>query len=166
MSASFRLVYRDGRNVLAAIVLFAAMTLLLLWTGNVVSFSQSQWHLVPSVSYIASSLLIGALFGCAVPMQLVAVRMAAATAASTGGTVLGAVAGTASLTCCAPVVLPSVLSLVGFSGTEILSVNSVLHRFWLPLTTLSVLLLALSLYSVAQSLQLRCMVLSARPANG
>jgi hypothetical protein len=166
MSASFGLVYRDFRNALAAVVLFGVMTLLLLWTGNVVSFSQSQWHLVPNVSYIASSLLIGALFGCAVPMQVVATRLAAATAASTGGTVLGAVAGTASLTCCAPVVLPSVLSLVGFSGTEILSVNSVLHRFWLPLTTLSVVLLSLSLYSVAQSLQVRCVVPAGRPANG
>jgi hypothetical protein len=166
MSASFGLVYRDDRNVLAAIGLFAAMTVLLLWTGNVISISQSHWHLVASASSIVSSLLIGALFGCVVPMQIMAARMAAATATSTGGTVLGALAGTASLTCCAPVVLPSILSLAGFSGTEILNVNGVLHRFSLPLTTLSVVLLSLALVSVAQSLQLRCAVPSRRPADG
>jgi hypothetical protein len=65
--------------------------------------------------------------------------------------VLGVLIGTASMSCCAPVILPTLLSLVGFSGTAILSVNLTIHRFFVPLALLAALLLAYSIGSTLSS---------------
>ena len=96
------------------------------------------------------------LFGFELPLLVYAARLAVATASQTGGSALGAIIGTASMTCCAPVILPSILSFLGFSGTTILSVNLTLNRFWLPLAVAGVILLAYSLLSVIQSLEMAC----------
>jgi hypothetical protein len=98
------------------------------------------------------------LFGLLVPLLVYATRLAAATASQTGGTALGAVFGTVSMTCCAPVILPALLSLLGFSGTTILRLNQITNRFWLPLAVAGIILLSYSLISVVQALDLSCSV--------
>ena len=80
------------------------------------------------------------LFGIALPLLVHAARLAAAGAAEAGGTALGAIAGTMSMTCCAPVILPAILSFLGFSGTAILRLNETLNRFWLPLAVAGIIL--------------------------
>jgi hypothetical protein len=158
MNASFGLVFRERRRVALAALLFALMSILLLWSGNVLSVTQRGVTVIPQWPFILASLSIGLLFGIVIPMQLTAFRLAATSAGATGGTVLGAIAGAASMTCCAPVILPSLLSLAGFSGVTILNLNGELHRFWLPLATVSLLSLGYSLISVAESLHLTCLV--------
>ena len=85
-----------------------------------------------------------------------ALRVALTGVRETGGTVLGFLVGGVSISCCTPVLLPALLSLVGFSGTSILSVNLTVHRYFVPLALLGTMLLILSLASTADSLSSTC----------
>jgi len=153
---AFRLVYRAPSYAVLACVAFLGVAWLLLWSSEVLVFASGSVHVLFEPLTIAAALVIAILFGLLLPMQVFAFRLAAATARQTGGTALGAALGTASMTCCTPVILPSLLSLLGFSGTTILSFNLLVHRWWLPLAALSIILLAYSLSSVVHSLALEC----------
>lgn len=154
--AALSLVYRRPRYLVLAAVLFAVMATFYLWSSQVLLIVNGSVSSLVEPSFIAAALLLAFLFGVTVPMQVYAIRLAAASTKQTGGTVLGAVLGTASMTCCAPVVVPSLLSLLGFSGTTILGINGVLHRYWLPLATLGIILLAYSFFSVVQGMSREC----------
>jgi hypothetical protein len=158
MISTLELVYRDRRNVVLATCAGASMVILMLWSGNILTVRAGTAHLSPDQRYFATSILIGALFGLVLPVQLTAIRMAVKPIAETGGTMLATLAGAASATCCAPVVFPSLLSLLGFSGTTILNVDGTLHRFWFPLAVASLCLLGISLLSVSQSLERTCLL--------
>jgi hypothetical protein len=153
-----RLVYRRPANVALGIVAGALMETFLLWSGQIITIEAGHLWFTPHASYIIASLVIATLFGTLLPMQVEAVRLAAATAFGAGGTAFGALFGTAAMTCCTPVVLPSLLSLVGFSGTSILGINGTLHRFWLPLATLSAIFLIYALVSVARAVEVECRI--------
>jgi hypothetical protein len=152
------LVYRQPRYLLLAAVLFAVMAIFYLWSSQVLLIANGSISFLVEPPFIAAALVLAFLFALTLPMQVYAVRLAATSAQRTGGTVLGAVLGTASMTCCAPVLLPSLLSLLGFSGTSILGINGMLHRYWLPLATLGIILLAYSLFSVVQGLNRECAI--------
>lgn len=156
VAMAFRLVYRAPSYAVLGCAAFLATAWLLLWSGEVLVLVNGSVHLLMEPLIIAAALIIAALFGLLLPMQVFAFRLAAATARQTGSTALGAALGTASMTCCTPVILPSLLSVLGFSGTTILSFNLLVHRWWLPLAALSIVLLAYSLSSVVHSLELEC----------
>ena len=156
------LVYRSPWYVLSALTAFCAVTALYLWASQVLILDRRGVSILIEPGFIIAALIMAVLVGLALPMQFYAFRLAAATASQGGGTALGLVFGTASMTCCAPVILPSVLSLLGFSGTSILSFNGAVHRYWLPLATLSVILLSYSLVSVINSLNLECRIMQAQ----
>lgn len=167
MIPALRLVYSQAVSWAIAIVAGIGMALLLLWSSQVLTVQAGIIHFYLQTGFVAAALLIAALFAVLLPMEVYAIRSAAATARQTGGTVIGALVGTASMSCCAPVIFPSLLSLLGFSGTTILSFNLLVERYWLPLATASVILLVYSLIAVARSLETRCAAPSfARPVPG
>lgn len=51
-----------------------------------------------------------------------------------------------AMSCCAPPLLPALLSLVGVSGTSLLSFNLRLHQLQFPLFGSAMLLMAFSLW--------------------
>ena len=153
---ALRLVYRSPWNVLLALVAFVVMAVFYLWSSQVLVVSRHGVSFLLQTQFVAAALIMALLFGLLVPLLVHAARLAAASAAQTGGTALGAIFGTASMTCCAPVILPAILSLLGFSGTTILRLNLMLNRFWLPLAVAGIILLTYSLVSVVQSLDLEC----------
>lgn len=165
VNAALRLVYGEVASWLIGLAAFVGMAILLLWSSQVLTVQAATVHVYLQTGFVAAALLIAALFAMLLPMQVYAIRLAATTARQTGGTLVGAVIGTASMSCCAPVILPSVLSVLGFSGTTILSFNLVVERYWLPLATASVLLLTYSLISVARSLELECLLPEASGAT-
>ena len=154
--AALRLVYHSLWNVLLAFLAFAVVAVFYLWSSQVLEISPHGVSFVLQTQFVAAALILALLFGLLVPLLVYAIRLAAASASQAGGTALGAIIGTVSMTCCAPVILPAILSLLGFSGTAILSVNQTVNRFWLPLAVAGIILLAYSLFSVAQSLNLEC----------
>jgi hypothetical protein len=156
MKVALRLVYGKTMSWATATFAFTGMTVLLLWSSQVLSFRGRSVQVFVQTNFIIAAVLIAALFAILLPMQMFAIRLAAVSARQTGGTLLGALTGTASMSCCAPVILPSILSVLGFSGTTILSFNLTVERYWLPLATGSIILLSYSLVSVARSLELEC----------
>lgn len=163
MTASLSQVFRRPGYVLLGLVAFAASLLFYLWSSQVISVGPGGVALLPEDTFISAAFLMALLFGLTLPVQIYAIRTAAAAASTAGGTLAGVIAGTASMSCCAPVVLPALLSLLGFSGTSIPGLNGLLHRYWLPLATLSVILLSYSLISTTSSLYARCELSSSRP---
>jgi hypothetical protein len=162
--AALRLVYSSHWNALLALVAFAAMALFYLWSSQVLAISRHGVSFLPQTEFVAAALIMGLLFGLLVPLLVYSVRLAVASAAQRGGTALGIIFGTMSMTCCAPVILPAILSLLGFSGTTILGLNQTLNRFWLPLAVASIILLTYSLVSVVQALNLECSLNSSMDA--
>lgn len=151
-----RLVYGRPGNILFGLIAFAVMGTFYLWSSQVLAFSGHGVSVLVAPTFIAAAAIMALLFGFLLPLEVYAFRLAVSTTTQTGGTVLGAIAGTTSMTCCAPVILPSVLSLLGFSGTSILGINSTLNRYWVPLATISVILLTYAIMSVIRSLNLEC----------
>lgn len=147
-----------------AAALFVLMATFYLWSSQVLLIANGSVSFLVEPPFIGTALLLAFLFGVTVPMQIYAIRLAASSAQQTSGTVLGAVLGTASMTCCAPVIVPSLLSLLGFSGTTILGINGVLHRYWLPLAALGIILLAYSFFSVLQGMTRECALEPGRKA--
>lgn len=158
MIAGLRAVYATWPSRAAAVLLFAVVALFYAWAAQVLLLGHGGLSVLVEPDVIAAIGLISALLAVSLPVQLHAFRLAAAGIEQTGGTLLGALTGTASMSCCAPVLLPAVLSLLGFSGTSILSVNLTIHRYFVPLAALSAVLLGYSLISTLSSLSRACML--------
>lgn len=155
---ALRLVFRGPGPIALGAASSLAMLTVFLWSSQVISVTRQGIHLFPQLHFIVAAAVIAVLFGLLIPMQVYAVRLAVSSARAAGGTALGGVLGVASMSCCAPVIIPSLLSLLGFSGTTILSLNLFLERFWLPLATLSAILLAFSLVSLSDAITQGCRI--------
>ncbi len=98
-------------------------------------------------------------FDFSLPLHWFAWRRSAGMATAQGMGLLGTLFSIGSLSCCAPLMLPGLLGLRGFSGTSLLALNLRLHQFRLPLTVLALAFLGLSfsmgLANVTRSCDLR-----------
>lgn len=155
MKAAIR-VWRRPANVSFALLVFMVMAVFYSWSSQVLTFAPAGISVVIEPDFMIAAIVMAALVALVLPLLVEAVRRAASAPGEAGGTVVGALLGTASMTCCAPVVLPALLSLAGFSGTSILGINSVLARYWLPLAIAGILLLSYTLVSLVQNLELVC----------
>ncbi len=164
--AAVRTVVGQPAYVALGALSFIALTLLYLWSSQVLIVNAGGISLLVEPSFVVAAIVMSSIFGVLIPLQAYAVRRAKILTAQTGGTALGALLGMTSMSCCAPVLLPSFLSLLGFSGVTILSVNLQVHRFWLPLATVSTVLLAFSLLSTVRSLEETCRVDPGRSVAG
>lgn len=158
MIDGLRLVYGRRGYVAAAIALFPTALIFYAWAGQVLIVAAGGVSYLIQPDVIVAVVVLAALLALSLPLQVYALKLAMASALQVGGSVVGTVIGTASLGCCAPVILPSLLSLLGLSGTTILSVNITVHRYFVPLALLSMLLLGYSIVSTAESLAETCVV--------
>jgi hypothetical protein len=156
--AALRLVYSSRIYLTAAVALFVAVLVFYLWSAQVLIISGSGPAVLVEPEVIGAAVLLAVLFAVSLPLQVYALRLALTGLHQTGGTVLGLLVGGVSMSCCTPVLLPAVLSLIGFSGTSILSVNLTVHRYFVPLALLGAILLSYSVTSTAASLAGTCAV--------
>jgi hypothetical protein len=156
MIVALRLVYGRPVYSVSAAMLFVAVLVFYLWSGQMLLVSESGLALLVQPDLMVASIILATLFAVSLPLQVYALRLAITGVRQTGGTILGVVIGGVSINCCTPVLLPALLSLAGFSGTNILSVNLTVHRYLVPLTLLGALLLAYSVVSTATSLAGTC----------
>lgn len=156
MTGVMRAVYRRPAYMLLGVTSFAISLLFYLWSSQVIAVGAFGVAILPEIPYMAAAVVLATLFGLTFPLQVYAVRVAVSATAATGGTLLGVLAGTASMSCCAPAVLPALLSLLGVSGTSILGLNGLFHRFWLPLATLGIIVLSYSLIASIRALEAGC----------
>jgi hypothetical protein len=104
---------------------------------------------------IASIVGLSSLFGVLVPLELAAiVKARVGFATATGAS--GMFAAIASMSCCAPMLLPAVLSFVGFSGTALLGFNASVRRFAGALELASVVFMVMSIALVSRTLTAAC----------
>jgi hypothetical protein len=90
-----------------------------------------------------------------VPLELAAILKARIGFATASGA-SGVVAAIAGMSCCAPLLLPALLSFVGFSGTALLGFNASLRRLAGPLELASVVLMVVSIALVSRTLTAAC----------
>lgn len=140
-------VFRDPFSVALGLVVTAAAAVGLAWAGQIVQSSPIggiYWDLAPSRLIAIALVALG--FGVVVPLQVSAfarMRTAAKLRAGTGLAV-GSMTGLAAVSCCSPLILPAILGLIGASGTTALSVNLTTHRWFLPLSGVTLVMISIS----------------------
>lgn len=161
-------VFRDPFNVVLGLVSFTGIALLLMWAGQIVNrapIGGLYWNLEASRLAAIAAIAVG--FGLVVPLQTAAFRQmrAAARARAGAGVAVSSFTGLAALSCCSPVIVPALAGLVGASGTTALSVNLAVHRWFLPLSLVSIGLLGLSAILAARGLVRGCKITPPMPAD-
>ncbi len=140
-------VYRQRTYQLAAIIGAAGMAILLVWSSQIVTvFPQGGLFLDVDALTLSSMALAAVLMGITLPLHWFAWRRTRVVAPASGLGVVGTLFSVGSLSCCAPLLLPGVLSLLGFSGSALLAFNVRVHQLRLPLTALAIAFLLVSLW--------------------
>jgi len=131
---------------------------LLAWSGGVVTYYPSSgWEFNASAQEAVTMVALAVLFGLLLPLEVAAVAKARSVAGGTGG-VLGTVFGMLSMSCCAPLILPALLSFVGFSGMTLLQVNVTVHEWATPLTIVSIGFMLVAIGLVSRTITAACML--------
>lgn len=156
IGAALRLVFAR-RGYMAAVLTALLTAALYAYAGQIVTvFADGTVFVDPDPAHLAALAVLSLLMGLVLPVQVFAVRRAAwgIRQGSTG--LLGFIAGLGSLTCCSPLIIPAILSFVGFSGSSLLTLNTTLYRYFVPLAAASVVLLATSLAFAARDVTRAC----------
>lgn len=140
-------VFRDPFNLALGAVVATGAAVGLAWAGQVVvraPIGGLYWDLEPSRLTAIAVISLG--FGAVMPLQIAAFRQlrAAAKARAGAGIAVGSLTGLAAVSCCSPLFVPAIAGILGASGTTILNVNLAVHRWFVPLSLLSIGLIALS----------------------
>jgi hypothetical protein len=143
----------------------AGMALLLLWSSGLLVHYRTGWELLASPPELATMGLLATLFGLLVPLQLAALTKARSAVGTVGG-LAGTVTGILSVSCCAPLLIPTLLSFVGFSGTALLRFNAAVSSLAIPLTVGSVALMLGSVVLVSHTITTACRIPLPRADRG
>jgi hypothetical protein len=146
---------RPRAYVLAAVSALAMLVLLVVNSGGLNYYPSTGWSFFAPASEVVSILVLSALFGLLLPLQVAAITKARSASTATGG-ILGSFMAVAGVSCCAPLLLPAVLSFVGFSGTALLGFNLALREWSAPLTTASIMLMLVSIGLVSRTISAEC----------
>ncbi len=152
-------VYRQRTYQLAAIIAAAGMAMLLVWSSQIVTvFPQGGLFLDVDILTLVSIALAAGLMGITLPLHWFAWRRARVVAPASGLGLVGTLFSVGSLSCCAPLLLPGVLSLLGFSGSTLLALNVRLHQLRVPLTALAIAFLLVSLWIGLRNVTRSCRI--------
>ena len=156
---SFVQVYRQRTYQLAAIMGTGGMIILLAWSSQIVTvFPQGGLFLDADALTLASIAVAAGLMGVTLPLHWFAWRRMRVVAPASGLGLVGTLFGVGSLSCCAPLLLPGVLSLLGFSGSTLLAFNVRVHQLRLPLMALALAFLLVSLWIGLRNVTRSCRI--------
>ncbi|MEO6796848.1 MAG: hypothetical protein ABI401_14800 [Candidatus Dormibacter sp.] len=157
--ASLVEVYRRRPYQFAAILGAGGMAILLVWSSQIVTiFPQGGLFLDVDALTMIGIALAAALMGLTLPLHWYAWRRSRVVAPASGMGLVGTLFSVGSLSCCAPLLLPGVLSLLGFSGTTLLAFNLRLHQLRLPLTAVALAFLLVSLWIGLRNVTRSCRI--------
>ena len=141
----------------AAIMVALLSAALLAWSGQVVTvFPEGGIFVDAGVLTLVGLGLAALLLGLTFPLHWYAWRRSRRAAKAGGIGALGALFSVGSLSCCAPLLVPGGLSLLGVSGSSLLAFNLRLHQLRLPLTLLAIAFLLLSLWIGLRNVAFSC----------
>lgn len=156
---SFVEVYRQRTYQLAAVIGAVAMAILLVWSSQTVTvFPEGGLFLDVDVVTLVSIALAASLMGITLPLHWFAWRRTRVVAPATGLGLVGTLFSVGSVSCCAPLLLPGVLSLLGFSGSTLLAFNVRLHQLRVSLTALAIAFLLVSLWIGLRNVTRSCRI--------
>lgn len=135
----------------------AGMALLLLWSSGLVVHYRTGWEVLASPPELATMGVLSVLFGLLVPLQIAALARARGATATVGG-LAGTVTGILSVSCCAPLLIPALLSFLGFSGTALVRFNAAVSNLAAPLTLGSIGLMLGSVVLVSHTITADCRI--------
>jgi hypothetical protein len=154
---AFAIAFARPWAYLVAAVAAGGMAGLLLWSAGLLAHSRVGWELYASPQELATVGALALLFGLLVPLQIAALARARSAASSIGG-VVGTITGILSLSCCAPLLIPAVLSFVGFSGTALIYFNVAMRDYSTLLSIGSIGLMLASIGFVSHTITATCAV--------
>jgi hypothetical protein len=133
------------------------MALLLMWGSGLLAHYPTGWVVIADPEEIVTVAALSVLFGVLVPLEVAALSRARSFAGVAGG-LAGTLTGILSVSCCAPLLIPALLSFVGFTGTALVTFNITVRDYLGPLAILSLLLMAASILLVARTVTAVCKV--------
>lgn len=155
---AIKIVFRERRNIvlgIASALFFGGV--FLFGTGMVTFFPTGPYiEFIPT--RIITLIALTILSGITVPVQLHAIRKARAGLKEGASGAGGLLAGMATMSCCAPLFLPAVLSFIGFSGTQLLFLSITVRQYALYLSLASIALLGMSLFMASRSVSATCRI--------
>lgn len=178
MVTALRSVFRQPGYVIAALLIAAVIAALLVWSSAIVTVYPTGGVFIDADALTLTTIAVTSLLlGASLPLHWYAWRRSVGSARARGIGGLAALLSIGSLSCCAPLLIPGVLSLVGVSGTSILSMTLRLHSWRLPLSLAALLLLFLNLATGLRGVNRACRLpdgghaptralIAARPTNG
>ena len=134
-----------------------AMALLLVWGSGLLAHYPTGWVVIADPEEMATLVILSVLFGMLVPLEVAALTKARSVVGVAGG-LAGTLTGILSVSCCAPLLVPTLLSFVGFSGTALVTFNLAVRDYLGPLAVLSIVLMVLSIVLVARTINAVCKV--------
>lgn len=156
---ALREVFNRPAYAASAVTVALLSAALLAWSGQIVTvFPEGGIFVDAGVLTIVGLGLAALLLGVTFPLHWYAWRRSRRAATAGGIGALGAVFSVGSLSCCAPLLVPAVLSLLGFSGTSLLALNLQLHQLRLPLTLVAIGFLLVSLWIGLRNVTLSCRI--------
>jgi hypothetical protein len=139
-----------------------AMLGLLTWSGGFLTYYASTgWDFYATTQEIGTVFTLAVTFGMLLPLEVAAFAKARSAAAGAGG-LFGTIFGVLSLSCCAPLILPALLSFVGFSGMTLLQVNVTVHEWATPLSIASIGLMLVAIGLVSRTIAAACALPASR----
>jgi hypothetical protein len=138
-----------------------AMALLLVWGSGLLAHYPTGWVVIADPAEVATLAVLSVLFGMLVPLEVAALTKARSVVGIAGG-LAGTVTGILSVSCCAPLLIPTLLSFIGFSGTALVAFNITVRDYLAPLAVLSIALMAVSVVLVARTVTAVCKVAAPR----
>lgn len=166
MVTALRSVFRQPGYVIAALSIAAAIGALLVWSSAIITVYRTGGVFIDAdLLTLATIVLTSMLLAVSLPLHWYAWRRSVGSARARGTGGLAALLSVSSLSCCAPLLIPGVLSLVGVSATSVLSITVHLHAWRLPLFALALLLLAVNLATAFRGAGQACRLPSSRIAR-
>ena len=155
--AAFREVFGKPGYLALGTVVALLSAILLAWSGQVVTvFPQGGVYFDAGTVSLVGLGVAAILLGLTLPLHWYAWRRARRSRTAGGVGIVGAIFSVGSLSCCAPLLVPGLLSLVGFGGADLLTLNIRLHQLRGPLTLVAIVFLLASLAMALQQVAASC----------
>jgi hypothetical protein len=151
------------RAYLFAIVAAIGMALLLVWGSGLLAHYPTGWVVIADPEEMLTIAGLSVLFGVLIPLEVAALTKARSVVGVAGG-LAGTVTGILSVSCCAPLLIPTLLSFVGFTGTALVTFNITVRDYLGQLAILSLVLMVASIVLVSRTITAVCKV--PLPASG
>jgi hypothetical protein len=145
------------RAYLVASISALGMALVLVWGSGLLAHYPTGWVVIAAPEELVTIGSLSLLFGVLVPLEVAALKKARGGVGIAGG-LAGTATGILSVSCCAPLLIPTLLSFVGFSGTALVTFNITVRDYLAPLAVLSIALMVASIALVSRTVTAACKV--------